>query len=152
MKSKIASLMFAAVCTRPDIAFAVSYLARFTNHPSQLVCQAIIRVFGYLKGTKGMSINFVREDGVSPMVYCDSDYAGDVNDCKSTSGILVIIGSSPVSWYSSKQTITAQSTTDAEIVGMNQADKEIIWLRILFQKCIWIYSYQQSSSVTILPP
>ena len=134
MKSKIGSLMFAAVCTRPDIAFAVSYLARFTNHPSQLVCQAIIRVFGYLKGTKGMSINFVREDGVSPMVYCDSDYAGDVNDCKSTSGILVMIGSSPVSWYSSKQTITAQSTTDAEIVGMNQAAKEIIWLRNLFRE------------------
>jgi len=98
MKSKIASLMFAAVCTRPDIAFAVSYLARFTNHPSQLVCQAIIRVFGYLKDTKGMSITFVREDGVSQMVYCDSDYAGDVNDCKSTSGILVMIGSSPVGW------------------------------------------------------
>jgi hypothetical protein len=134
MKSKIGSLMFAAVCTRPDIAFAVSYLARFTNHPSQLVCQAIIRVFAYLKGTKGMCITFVREDGISPIVYCDSDYAGDVNDCKSTSGILVMIGSSPVSWYSSKQTITAQSTTDAEIVGMNQAAKEIIWLRNLFRE------------------
>ena len=45
-----------------------------------------------------------------------------------------MIGSSPVSWYSSKQTITAQSTTDAEIVGMNQAAKEIIWLRNLFRE------------------
>jgi hypothetical protein len=134
MKSKIGSLMFAAVCTRPDIAFAVSYLARFTNHPSQLVCQAIVRVFAYLKGTKSMAITFVREDGVPPTVYCDSDYAGDVNDCKSTSGILVMIGSSPVSWYSSKQTLTAQSTTDAEIVGMNQAAKEIVWLRNLFRE------------------
>ena len=134
MRSKIGSLMFAAVCTRPDIAFAVSYLARFTTHPSQLVCQAIVRVFQYLKGTKNMAITFVREDGVPPLVYCDSDYAGDVNDCKSTSGILVMIGSSPVSWYSSKQTLTAQSTTDAEIVGMNQAAKEIIWLRNLFRE------------------
>jgi len=44
MKSKIDSLMFAAVCTRPDIAFAVSYLARFINRQLQLVCQAIVRV------------------------------------------------------------------------------------------------------------
>jgi hypothetical protein len=82
MRSKIGSLMFAAVCTRPDIAFAVSYLARFTTHPSQAVCQAIVRVFQYLKGTKNMAITFVREDGIPPLVYCDSDYAGDVNDCK----------------------------------------------------------------------
>jgi len=90
--------------------------------------------FAYHQGTKGMCITFVREDGVSPIVYCESDYAGDVNDCKSTSGILVIIGSSPVGWYSSKQTITAQSTTDTEMVGMNQAVKEIIWLRNLFRE------------------
>jgi hypothetical protein len=132
MRSKIGSLMFAAVCTRPDIAFAVSYLARFTNHPSQAVCKAIIRLFQYLKGTKSLSINFVREDGAIPVVYCDADYAGDINDCKSTTGILVMIGSAPVSWYSSKQSLTAQSTTDAEIVGMNQAAKEIVWLRNLF--------------------
>ena len=81
-----------------------------------------------------MAITFVRGDGVPPLVYCDSDYAGDSNDCKSTSGILVIIGSSPVSWYSSKQALTAQSTTDAEIVGINQAAKEIIWLRNLFRE------------------
>jgi hypothetical protein len=74
----------------------------------------------------------VREDGAIPVVYCDADYAGDINDCKSTTGILVMIGSAPVSWYSSKQSLTAQSTTDAEIVGMNQAAKEIVWLRNLF--------------------
>ena len=46
IKEKIGSLMFTAVSVRPDIAFAVSYIARFTTHPSAEVCRAINHVFG----------------------------------------------------------------------------------------------------------
>ena len=134
IRSKIGSLMFASVCTRPDITFAVSYLARFTNHPSRQVCIAIIRVFRYLKGTADLGITIKKEDGARPLVYCDADYAGDTTDYKSTSGVLVMIGSTPVCWYSSKQTSTAQSTTDAEIVSMNLATKEIVWIRNLLKE------------------
>jgi hypothetical protein len=134
IKSKIGSLMFAAVCTRPDIMFAVSYLARFSNHPSREVCQAVIRVFKYLSGTAELGITFRREDGAKPLVYCDSDYGGDANDFKSTSGIAVFIGSTLVCWYSSKQTTTAQSSCDAEIVSMNLASKEIVWVRNLLEE------------------
>jgi hypothetical protein len=135
IRSKIGSLMFASVCTRPDITFAVSYLARFTNHPSRQVCNAITRVFRYLKGTADLGIAIRKEDGARPLVYCDADYAGDTTDYKqSTSGVLVMIGSTPVCWYSSKQTLTAQSTTDAEIVSMNLATKEIVWIRNLVKE------------------
>ena len=51
--------MFAMVCTRPDICWAVSYLARFTNHPSKEVCVAVSRVFRYLIGTKNYAITFI---------------------------------------------------------------------------------------------
>ena len=134
IRSKIGSLMFASVCTRPDITFAVSYLARFTNHPSRQVCIAITRVFRYLKGTADLGITIKKEDGARPLVYCDADYAGDTTDYKSTSGVLVMIGTTPVCWYSSKQTSTAQSTTDAEIVSMNLATKEIVWIRNLLKE------------------
>jgi hypothetical protein len=134
IRSKIGSLMFASVCTRPDITFAVSYLARFMNHPSRQVCIAITRVFRYLKGTADLGITIKKEDGARPLVYCDADYAGDTTDYKSTSGVLVMIGTTPVCWYSSKQTSTAQSTTDAEIVSMNLVTKKIVWIRILLKE------------------
>jgi len=134
IKSKIGSLMFAMVCTRPDICYAVSYLARFTNHPSKEVCIAISRVFRYLLGTKNLGTVINREISSDLTVYCDSDFAGDVSDYKSTSGVLVRIGTTPVCWYSSKQSITAQSSTDAEIIAMNFAAKEVVWIRGLLSE------------------
>jgi len=129
IKEKIGSLMFTAVSVRPDIAFAVSYIARFTTHPSAEVCRAINHVFGYLAGTMDLGINIVKEDNSELIVYCDADYAGDVNDYRSTTGVLVLIGSTTVGWYSSKQTIVAQSSCDSEVLSMNFAAKEVVWLR-----------------------
>ena len=74
------------------------------------------------------------EDGAQPVVYCNADFAGDTSDYKSTSGVLVMMGSTPVCWYSTKQTNTAQSTTDAEIISMNLATKEIVWIRNLLRE------------------
>ena len=134
IREKIGSLMFTAVSVRPDIAFAVSYIARFTTHPSAEVCRAVNHIFGYLAGTLELGINMVKESDSELIVYCDADYAGDVNDYKSTTGVLVYIGSTVVGWYSSKQTTVAQSSTDSEILSMNFAAKEIVWLRGLLEE------------------
>ena len=134
IRSKIGSLMYAMVCTRPDICYAVSYLARFTEHPSKEVCVAVSRVFRYLDATKHFKLVINRESPADLLLYCDSDFAGDITDYKSTTGVLVLIGSTPVGWYCSKQTITAQSSTDAEIIAMNHAAKEIIWMRGLLDE------------------
>ena len=129
IKSRIGSLMFAAVCTRPDITYAISYLARYAVHPSKEVCRAIDRLFKYLVGTKELGIFIPRNDDLTLRVYCDSDYGGDKADYKSTSGVIAYLGKTTICWYSSKQTSTAQSSCDAEIVAMNFAAKEIVWLR-----------------------
>ena len=52
IREKIGSSMYAAVSVRPDIAFAVAYVARFSTHPSTEVCKAINHIFGYLAGNK----------------------------------------------------------------------------------------------------
>jgi hypothetical protein len=126
--------MFTAVTVRPDIAFAVAYVARFTTHPSAEVCRAINHIFGYLAGTMDLGISFIKEDNSELVVYCDADYGSDINDYKSTSGVMVFIGSTIVCWYSSKQTTVAQSSTDAEILAMNFAAKEIVWIRGLLDE------------------
>ena len=134
LKSKVGSLMYLTVCTRPDIAFAVSAIARMSNHPNKEVCKAVNHVFAYLAGTPEYGINMKREPDSQLSCYSDSDYAGDVNDQKSTTGVTVFIGSTLVSWYSSKQTTTAQSSTDAEGIAMNFATKEVVWLRGLLEE------------------
>ena len=137
IREKVGSLMYAAVSVRPDIAFAVSYVARFTTHPSAEVCKAVNQIFSYLVGTKELGISIRREPDGKLIVYCDADYAGDINDYKSISGVLAILFSTPVCWYSSKQTTTAQSSTDSEIIAMNFAAKEVVWLRNLLKELFY---------------
>ena len=129
IRGKIGSLMYLAVCSRPDIAFAVCYLARFTVHPSSKVCAGINRIFRYLAGSRDLGINFERESNSELVIYCDADYGADVNDGKSTTGVLAKLGSTNIGWYSSKQTTVAQSTTDAESIALNFGAKEAIWIR-----------------------
>jgi len=134
LKGKIGSLMYLAVCTRPDIAHAVSVIARMSNHPSNAVCNAVNHLFAYLNKNRDLGIVFVREENSEGNGYCDSDYAGDENDFKSTSGIVFFIGLTIVCWYSSKQSTTAQSSSDAEAIAMNFASKEVVWIRGLLSE------------------
>ena len=77
IKGKVGSLMYLAVCTRPDISQAVSVIARMTNHPSKAVCNAIDHLFAYLNKYRDLGIVFVREEKSEGTGHCDSDYAGD---------------------------------------------------------------------------
>jgi hypothetical protein len=134
IKGKVGSLMYLAVCTRPDISQAVSVIARMTNHPSKAVCNAIDHLFAYLNKYRDLGIVFVREEKSEGTGHCDSDYAGDENDFKSTTGLVFFIGLTIVCWYCSKQTTTAQSSSDAEAIAMNFASKEIVWVRGLLSE------------------
>jgi hypothetical protein len=134
LKGKIGSLMYLAVCTRPDIAYAVSVIARMSNHPSRTVCNAVNHLFAYLNKNRDLGIAFVREENAEEEGYCDSDYAGDENDFKSTSGIAIFLGLTIICWYVSKQTTTAQSSSDAEAIAMNFASKEVVWIRGLLRE------------------
>ena len=70
-----------AVCTRPDVMFAVSYIARFTNHPSKEVCKFIDRIFKYLNATKEYSLKF-RKGNCKLSFMCDADFGGDIEDAQ----------------------------------------------------------------------
>jgi hypothetical protein len=129
IRSKIGTLMYNTVCVRPDIMFAVNYLARFTVHPSAEVCRAVDRVFAYLNGTPDYGITITRGKDLELIVYTDADLAGGGNDMKSVTGVVVYLGGNLICWYSSKQSTIAQSSCESEILAMNFAAKEIVWLR-----------------------
>lgn len=128
--SAIGSLMYAMHCTRPDIAFAVCKLSRYTSNPGASHWKAIGRIFGYLKRTKDFGLHY---EGYPAVLegYSDASWITSVSDNKSTSGYVFTLGGSAVSWSSKKQTCITHSTMESEFVALAAAGKEAEWLRNL---------------------
>ncbi|PNX82538.1 putative retrotransposon Ty1-copia subclass protein, partial [Trifolium pratense] len=83
--SAVGSLMYAQVCTRPDIAFAVNYLGRYLSNPGLGHWKAVKKVLRYLQGTKDYMLTYKKSDQLEVIGYSDSDLAGCLDDRKSTS-------------------------------------------------------------------
>jgi hypothetical protein len=120
--------MYAMLGTRPDLAFAVSVISRFSSNPTNAHWSAVKRVFRYIASTLDMGLVFRGE--LQPLEgYTDSDWAGDQDTRRSTSGYVFNLGSAAVSWSSKRQPTVALSTCEAEYVGQKNAAKEAVWLQ-----------------------
>lgn len=128
--SVIGSLMYAMSCTRPDISYAVCRLARYTKNPNNEHWKAVIRVLGYLKRTKDLSIFY---NGFPCVLegFTDASWITSISDQKPTSGFVFLLGGGVVSWSSKKQTLITHSTMESEFVALASACKEAEWLRDL---------------------
>ncbi|CAN1807780.1 Retrovirus-related Pol polyprotein from transposon TNT 1-94 [Linum perenne] len=126
--SAVGSLMYAMVCTRPDIAHAVGAISRFMSNPGKQHWQAVKWILRYLRGTTDKCLSFSRSD-LKLNGYVDSDFAAEVDHRRSTSGYVYTVGGTAVSWVSQLQKIVALSTTEAEYVAITEASKEMIWLQ-----------------------
>jgi len=147
--SLIGALMYAAIGTRPDIAFAVGALSRFLGNPGRRHWNEVKRVLSYLKGTSSYAIRYYTDKskigevfgysrgvGMRPTDgsiegFCDSDWAGCVDTRRLTSGFVWMMGGGAICWRSKLQMIVALSSTEAEYVGATPAVQEVIWLRDL---------------------
>ncbi|RVW58633.1 Retrovirus-related Pol polyprotein from transposon TNT 1-94 [Vitis vinifera] len=125
--SAIGSLMYAMVCTRPDIAHAVGVVSRFMSRPGKQHWEAVKWILRYLKGSLDTCLCFT---GASLKLqgYVDADFAGDIDSRKSTTGFVFTLGGTAISWASNLQKIVTLSTTEAEYVAATEAGKEMIWL------------------------
>ena len=124
----IGSLMYVMNCTRPDIAYAVSKLSRYTSNPGLDHWKAIVRVLRYLKYTQNYGLHYSKYPAVLEG-YCDANWISDTKDSKSTSGYLFTLSGGAVSWKSSKQTCIARSTMESEFIALDKAGEEAEWLR-----------------------
>lgn len=117
-RSLIRSLRY-IVNTRPDLAYAVGVVSGYMEAPGREHWAAIKRILRYLKGTTDYGCVYARGGELPPMLlgYSDSDYAGDVEDKRSTSGAVYFLGRSLVTWSSQKQKIVALSYCEAEYVA-----------------------------------
>ena len=127
--SVVGSLMYAQVCTRPDIAFIVGVLGRYLSNPGVDHWKAAKRVMRYLKRTKDYMLTYRRSDKLEIIGYFDSDFAGCQDSKRSTSGYIYMLAEGAISWKSAKQTLVASSTMAAEFVACYEASNHGIWLR-----------------------
>jgi transposase InsO family protein len=127
----VGSLMFLAIVSRPDIAYAVNSVSRFLNRHNRAHWQALQRILKYLSGTVNMGILYQQSDEIKLVGYSDSDFAGDVETRRSTSGYVFYLSKAAVTWASQRQKIVTHSTTEAEYVAAAGAAKEAIWLQLL---------------------
>lgn len=88
----------------------------------------------YLKGTVNYGILYKKGGEEELLAFTDSDYAGDVDDRKSTSGYVFLMSSGAVSWSSRKQLIVTLSTTEAEFVAAAACACQAIWMREILKK------------------
>ncbi|MBE3102865.1 MAG: hypothetical protein IMZ40_01355 [Bacilli bacterium] len=127
-RSIVGSLRY-LVHTRPDLTFAVGFVSRFMEAPTQEHLAAVKRILRYIAGSVRLGCRYGRSTGAPRLVgYSDSDLGGDVDSRKSTSGTLFFLGSSPVTWQSQKQKIVALSSCESEYVAAATAACQGIWL------------------------
>ncbi|TYG79892.1 hypothetical protein ES288_D02G173500v1 [Gossypium darwinii] len=125
-KQIVGSLMY-VTATRPDILYVVCIISRYMENPKELHLLAAKRIFRYLKGTSDFGLFYKK--GESLVGFTDRDYAGGLDDRKSTSSYVFMIGSGAVSWSSKKQPIVTLSTTEVEFVAATSCDSQAICLR-----------------------
>ncbi|GAU37106.1 hypothetical protein TSUD_278930 [Trifolium subterraneum] len=129
-KQMVGCLMY-LLATRPDLAYSICLVARFMDRPTDIHVAAVKRIMRYLKGTltDGIMYKHTSNKNIELVGWSDSDYAGDVNDRKSTSGYVFMLGTGAIAWSSKKQPIVTLSTTEAEYVAAAVCACQSIWLK-----------------------
>jgi hypothetical protein len=125
--------MYLANCTRPDIAFSVNLLARYSSAPTRRHWNGVKHVLRYLRGTTDMGLFYPRGSNSQLVGYADAGFLSDPHKGRSQTGYLFTCGSTAISWRSVKQTLVATSSNHSEIIAIHEASWECIWLRSLIQ-------------------
>jgi len=128
-RSVIGSLRY-IVNTRPDLAYSVGVVSRYMEAPGKEHWDAVKRILRYLRGTIDYGCKYERGAELKPVLlgYSDSDFVGDIEDRKSTTGVIYFLGSSLVTWASQKQKIVPLSSCKAEYVAAAAAACQGVWL------------------------
>ncbi|GJY57863.1 retrovirus-related pol polyprotein from transposon TNT 1-94 [Tanacetum coccineum] len=127
-RSMIGSLMY-LTSSRPDIMFAVCACARYQVNPKVSHLHVVKRIFRYLKGQPKLGLWYPKDSPFDLVAYTDSDYAGASLDKKSTTGGCQFLGCRLISWQCKKQTVVANSTTEAEYVAASSCCGQVLWIQ-----------------------
>src|SRR3954454_11984294 len=127
--SAIGSIMYAMICTRPDVSYALSSTSRFQSDPGKEHWKAVKMILKYLRRTKDMFLVYGGDKELVVKGYTDASFNTDPDDFKSQSGYVFTLNGGALSWKSSKQDTVADSTTEEEYIAAGNAAKEGVWMK-----------------------
>ncbi|WVZ96608.1 hypothetical protein U9M48_042224 [Paspalum notatum var. saurae] len=126
--SAIGSIMYAMMCTRPDVSFALSVTSRYQSCPGEGHWIAVKNILKYLRRTKDLFLVFGGEEELTVNGYTDAGFQTDKDDSRSQAGFVFCLNGGAISWKSSKQDTVADSETEAEYIAASEAAKEAVWI------------------------
>ena len=129
-RSMVGSLQYITI-TRPELAYGVNCVCQFMQHPLQDHWKVVKRILRYLSGSSQFGLHIQQSNTLCLTGYSDSDWGGDPDDRKSTSGLCVYFGPNLITWSSKKQHVVTQSRTEVEYRRLAFLVAELIWVRNL---------------------
>ena len=127
--SAVGSIMYAMLCTRPDVSYALSVCSRYQSDPGLAHWAAVKNILKYLRRTKDMLLVYGGDEELVVSGYTDASFMTDTDDFKSQSGYVFTLNGGAVVWKSFKQNTVADSTTEAEYIAASEASKEAVWIK-----------------------
>jgi hypothetical protein len=125
----VRSLMYAQICTRPDLAFMTGMLGRYQKNLGVSHWNGIKKALRYIQGTKGLMLTYERSDSLEIVAYSYSDFTGCLDTDRSTSGYVFKLAGETISWSSSKQIVMTSSMMYVEFVACYEAVGQAMWLK-----------------------
>jgi Reverse transcriptase (RNA-dependent DNA polymerase) len=134
-QQRVGSLNFAAVISRPDIAYTTSNLSQFLRNPTPGHIAAADRAISYLYDTRTFAVEYSGRASISDIFLCSSDAAFADNQLTrhSSDGYLFQLYGGAIDWRAAKQNTVTTSSTEAELLALSRAAKEAIWWRRFFE-------------------
>ena len=120
--------------TRPDIAFSVNKVCQFLHAPTTVHWAAVKRILRYVKQCVQLGLKIQRSTSMLVSAFSDADWAGCVDDRKSTGGFVVFLGSNLVSWSARKQATVSRSSTESKYKALANATTEVMWIQTLLKE------------------
>ena len=129
-RSVVGALQYLTL-TRPDLSFSVNKVCQFLHAPTTVHWSVVKRILRYVKETLMMGLKIRRSNSTLVSAFSDADWAGCVDDRRSTGGFAVFFGSNLVSWSARKQPTQSRSSTEAEYKALANATAEMMWIQRL---------------------
>lgn len=131
-RQMVGGLMYAMVGTRFDLCYAVSIVSQFLHEPKKIHCDMVRHIYQYLRSYPDLKLTYLHDAELKLEGFVDAGYSNNFN-YRSTSGYVMTLGGSAISWYSKRQATTALSAAESEYIAAVPAGKECLWWKLFLK-------------------